>query len=136
MRINKVQNNLAFGKLLVYENKMHEFSSSVLKRYERRLSDTKHVDLIIDSHGFAIKEKMTDILQRIQSFSLFPQENAVGVNVNDGRGNKKTYKTVYSSLEKAKEAWTSLYRTGQQCNLEAYSQLVLWIEKMLVEKNK
>ena len=79
MRINKVQNNLAFGKLLVYENKMHEFSSSILKRYERRLSDTKHVDLIIDSHGFAIKQKITDILQRIQSFSLFPQENAVGV---------------------------------------------------------
>ena len=68
MRINKVQNNLAFGKLLVYENKMHEFSSSVLKRYERRLSGTKHVDLIIDSHGFAIKEKMTDILQRILFF--------------------------------------------------------------------
>ena len=109
MRINKVQNNPVFGKLLVHENKMQEFSSSVLKRYERRLSDTKHVDLIIDSHGFAIKEKMTDILQRIQSFSLFPQENAVGINVNDGNGCKKTYKAFYETLDKARKAWKDLW---------------------------
>jgi hypothetical protein len=131
MRINKIQNSHAFGKLFIQENKVQEFSSSILKQYEQRLSKTKHVDLIIDSQGFAIKEKMTDILQRIQSFSLFPEENAVGVNVNDGKNNTKTYKTVYKTLDKAKDVWKDLYKTSQKDCIDRYTEVTLWIDNFL-----
>ena len=81
MRINKTQNCSVFGKLYVKTDELYGISKFSLKHCEELLSKTKHVDVYIDSKGVSIKKKMTEILQEIQSFSLFPQEKAVGITL-------------------------------------------------------
>ena len=81
MRINNAHYCSAFGKLYVNTDDLYGISKSSLKQCYDSLSTTKHVDVFIDSQGITIKKKMTEILQKIQSFSLFPQEKSVGINV-------------------------------------------------------
>ena len=75
MRVNNVQKNMNFSALQI-RNKVDFYCKAYdINRCKERLADTKFVDVIIDSHWLAIKEKMTEVLQRIQSFSLLPQEH-------------------------------------------------------------
>ena len=134
MRINGIENRVGFGNLYLRTNQFHEISEEMIRRYEQKLANTKHIDLIIDSHGFAIKDKMTDFLQRIQSFSLFPQENAVGINM-DGL-TKKIYKFTYKTLDEAKKAWKDLYTTAQQGNIKGYADVAIWLDNKLEETKR
>ena len=133
MRISGV-NNTNFGKLYIKSNQFHDLPEDIIRQCEQKLSKTKHVDVIIDSHGFAIKDKMTDFLQRIQSFSLFTQENAVGINTNGVT--KNVYKFTYKTLEEAKKAWRELCTTAQHDNLEGYSNVAIWLDNKLEEIRK
>ena len=86
--------------------------------------------MIIDSHGLAIKEKKTDILNRIQSFSLFPQENSVSVNMIGEETPK--YKFNYPTLPIAKNVWNDLREKASEGTfLEFYTNIALWLEEKL-----
>ena len=129
MRINSVQNTIGFKKLDIRTHELLEIGESTLQKCQKRLANTKHVDVIIDSHGIAIKNKMTDILQRIQSFSLFKEEQTIGINVDNG--NEKTYKIKYDSYEEAKNSWKDLYETYYKKALEGYTKAALLLENFL-----
>ena len=129
MRVNMVQNQVTFKKLELRSDVVFDIGESTIKNCQKKLSKTKHVDVIIDSHGLAIKNKMTDILQRIQSFSLFKEEQAIGINVDNG--NEKTYKIKYDSYEEAKNSWKDLYETYYTKALEGYTKAALLLENFL-----
>ena len=128
MRVSSVQNCSAFGKLYINTNELIGITKSSLKSCEGKLSKTKHIDVVIDSKGIAIKKKMTDILQRVQSFSLYPQENAVGITVLEDSV-KKTYKMYYETVDEAKKNWENLFDKTNLNKLEALTKIALWLEK-------
>ena len=128
MRISNVQMN-TFNGLKIYNREIYEMGELAVNKCRERLASTKHVDLIYDSHGFAIKKKMTEVLQRIQSFSLFPYENAVGINVN-GNANK-IYKFKLKTLDEAKQLWNDLVETCRKNRLEGYTKIILMIENQI-----
>ena len=132
MRIMSVQNSVAHKSLDV-RYPQHWYRSADIKVFEKKLENTKFVDVVIDSHGLAIKEKMTDILHRIQSFSLLLLENAVGINVVGQE--EPAYKFVYNDLDEAKSAWRNL--SGKSCSngLEEYTNLALLLDKNFSSKN-
>lgn len=134
MRSNKVQNFVVFKQLQVKPNSFRDFNPSVIKKSQDRLSETKFFDLIIDSQGIAIKKKKTDVLQRIQSFSLYPQENSVGVKMLSKLGDS-IYKFKYESYEKAHMIWREFCESCQKNNLEGYTNFVLWLEENIINKN-
>ena len=129
MRINRVQNCAAFGQLQPRVRYPYYINESRIKICEKKLADTKFVDVILDSHGFAIKEKMTDILHRIQSFSLFPQENAVGIRMTGEK--EPIYKFQYKTTEEARSEWESLIAQNSLNGLEAYTNVALWLDSRL-----
>ena len=132
MRVTSVQNNTSFKALQIRNQGCFYYKASELSRCKEKLANTKFVDVIIDSHGMAIKDKKTDVLQRIQSFSLFPQENSVSVNMI-GEKNPK-YKFFYLSLAKAKEEWNNLrLGTRQDSSLVCYTKVALWLEELLAK---
>ena len=98
MRIFSVQNNTDFKALQVRNKGCFYYKASELTLCKEKLAKTKFIDLIIDSHGLAIKEKKTDVLQRIQSFSLFPQENCVSVNMFGEKNPKYKFSYVKEKL--------------------------------------
>ncbi len=128
MRINKTQSCSVFGKLYVKTDELYGISKFSLKHCEELLSKTKHVDVYIDSKGVSIKKKMTEILQEIQSFSLFPQENAVGITLIENL-EKKVYRMFYKTDEIAKENWKRLCDTSNLNKLEVTTKIALWLEK-------
>ena len=107
MRINSVQNNdTNFTSLQVRNVGSFYYKDFDIKRCQNRLANTKILDVVIDSHGLSIKEKMTEALHQIQSFSLFPKENSVAINMI---GEKEPFiKFKYDSVEKAKAVWEKL----------------------------
>lgn len=129
MRINSVQKNtVAFNSLQVYSANIWQLRPSEIKRCGQKLANTKVFDVIIDSHGFAIKEKKTDVLKRIQSFSLFPKENAVSINMVGEK--EPLYKFSYKNLNEAKDTWESfneIYK--KESPLGEYTKVALWLEK-------
>ena len=135
MRINSVQNNGVKFKSLHINNVETFFYKDVdIKRCANRLANTKIMDVVIDKHGLSIKEKKADILHRIQSFSLFPKENSVGINMV---GEKEAiYKIKYNSLEKAKNVWEKLVKISRTHNaLDEYTIIALWLEKYFAKNN-
>lgn len=133
MRINSVQNSAAFGQLQVRSRDIYYLNESKLKSCEKQLANTKFVDVILDSQGFAIKDKMTDILHRIQSFSLFPQDKAVGIRMIDEEA--PAYLLNYSTKEQAKNEWQSLCELTSKISLDLYTKVALWLDEKLVTKN-
>ena len=128
MRINNAHYCSAFGKLYVNTDDLYGISKSSLKQCEKLLSKTKHVDVFIDSQGITIKKKMTEILQKIQSFSLFPQENSVGICVMENT-ERNVYKLFYGTLEEAKENWKNLCKITNLNKLESTTKIALWLER-------
>ena len=122
MRINSTQSCNAFGKLYIKTNEIYGISQSSLKQCEERLSKTKHVDIFINSQGITIKKKMTEILQKIQSFSLYPQDNAVGITVL-GKDTKNIYIKTYETLEEAKNIWYSFSKNNFSEQLEHLTEI-------------
>lgn len=128
MRIFSVQNNNAnFKQLQVHSPQYFYYKPSDINRCRQKLAKTEFIDVIIDSKGLSIKEKMTGILQKIQSFSLFPKENAVSVNM---LGEKEpAYKFSYDTLDEAKENWKYLSDAAKKQNvINEYMQIALWID--------
>ena len=103
MYINRVENCCAFKQLQIRSSAPHYFNSAKLEECKKQLSKTKFIDVILDSQGLDIKEKITDILHRIQSFSLLPQENAVQIRMKDEKNSK--FKYIYNTLEDARSDW-------------------------------
>ena len=131
MRISGVQkNNTNFSSLQVRTNSNWRLKQSEIKRFEKQLASTEKFDVIIDSHGFAIKEKMTDVLKRIQSFSLFPKENAVSVNMIGEHSPE--YKFIYKDSKEARDTWDFLNKISEnESNLSKYTKVTLWLEQNL-----
>ena len=130
MRINSVDCSTKFGQLQVKQaSSIWGYKDSALKSLEDRLANTKHVDVIIDSHGLAIKRKMTDILQRIQSFSLYMLEDAVGINFVGDK--KETLKFKYNSLEDAEFVFNSFCKDSRTNRLDEYANVALFLDKNL-----
>ena len=129
MRIERVQNCAAFGQLQSRVKYPYYINEAKIKACEKKLADTRFVDIILDSHGFAIKDKMTDILHRIQSFSLFPQENAVGIRMVGKK--EPIYKFQYDTKEKARSEWDKLCFENTKNSLDAYTNIALWLEEHL-----
>lgn len=128
MQINSCSStNTNFGKLYIRSNKFYDISEKSINQYQDKLSKTKYLDVIIDSHGIAIKEKMTENLSRIQSFSLFTLENAVGINFNGDK--KNTFKFSYPSFEEAKKAWLEFSEITKNDFFEGYCKIALWMDK-------
>lgn len=135
MRINGTQSCNAFGKLYIKTNEIYGISQSSLKQSEELLSKTKHVDVFIDSQGITIKKKMTEILQKIQSFSLFPQENSVGISVMEN-SEKNIYKLFYETLEEAKDNWKNLCNMKNLNKLESTTKVALWLDNYFESKKR
>ena len=79
MRINNTDSFATFKSLNVANYKHLHLTSSNLKNCEKQLAKTKRFDVIIDANGFSIKDRKTDLLNWIQSFSLFMKEKAIGI---------------------------------------------------------
>lgn len=134
MRINNVQNNnVRFNALQVHYVDSFRFRELDINRCKNQLANTQVLDVVIDNHGLAIKEKMTDVLHRIQSFSLFPNENTVAINMI---GEKEPLcKLKYASKEKAEAIWQKLSKIGKtKTVLDEYTILTLWLDKCLRKK--
>ena len=134
MRINRIQSdNVNFSALQVNYADSLRFREKDIMHYKDKLANTKVFDVVIDSHGLALKEKMTDVLHRIQSFSLFPKENSIAVNLI---GEKKPLcKFKYSTIEKAEAIWEKLSNISKTKNsLEEYAIVTLWLDKCLRNK--
>jgi len=136
MRINSVQNNgINFKSLQIRNVGQFYYKDFDLKRSQNRLANTKILDVVIDSHGLSIKEKMTEALHQIQSFSLFPQENSIAINMINEK--EPFIKFKYDSIKKAKAVWEKLLKIDNtQSNLEKYTLLTLWLEKCFTKQNK
>ena len=111
MRIERIQSPATFKQLHVRTNDFWNLKDLTIKQCEQKLKNTKFIDIVIDEHGIAIKKKMTETFERIQSFSLFTQENAVGINVRDKKSS--TYKFKFPTLESAKTIWKDFYETSR-----------------------
>ena len=105
MRISAVQNSCDFRMLQVKSDR-HLFNESQIKTCEKQLAKTKFIDVVLDSYGLALKDKMTEVLYRIQSFSLFPKDNAVGIRMQGEE--EPVFKFTYNSITDAKDAWLKL----------------------------
>ena len=128
MRVNTVQNSCNFKMLQVRSNGCI-YNESKIRACEKQLAKTKFVDVILDSHGLALKDKMTDILYRIQSFSLFPIEKSVGIRM---RGvDDPVFKFDYGTISEAKNAWQELKDCSSSTFIEEYTKVALWLEKKL-----
>ena len=127
MRINSVENSAAFKSLKINNGSLNLLSSNKVKNFEKRLANTKHVDVIIDSYSFSIKDKKTEIQNMIQSFSLFTKENAVGINLIGDC--KKTLKIYYDNIEEARNAWNELRANDKKDHLETYVKAALILDK-------
>lgn len=134
MRINATQCSCTFGKLHIKTDELYDIKKSSLSKCMGLLSKTKHVDVIVDSKGIFIKKKMTETLQKIQSFSLFPLENSVGITIEE-QGKKSIYKDIYKTLEEAKCAWKNLYDHTGLDNLESCTKIALWLDRCIESKN-
>ena len=136
MRINNTQNCNVFGKLYVKPNEFTGFDKRLLQQCEGLLSKTQHVDVfIVSPYCVAIKNKKTDILQRIRSFYLYPQENTVGVEVDSVEG-FYNYKVKYDSQVEAKNIWRDLCESSKTNNLLCYTNFALWLEKSFFTKKE
>ena len=130
MRVSNVQNNTGFKALQVRNQGCFYYKASELSICKEKLAKTKFIDVIIDSHGMAIKDKKTDVLQRIQSFSLFPQEKCVSVNMIGEETPK--YKFNYPTLSVAKDEWDNLRKNTRTCSsLNCYTKVALWLDEAL-----
>ena len=127
MRISRINNCAAFKQLQVRTKNPFYINESRIKACEKKLMDTKFVDVVLDSQDVAIKDKMTDFLYRIQSFSLFPLEKAVGIRMIGEK--EPPFKFFYKSDEEAKSAWKELCKASNIPSLEKYTQVALWLEK-------
>lgn len=134
MRISRVDNCAAFGQLQTRVKCPYFINQSKLRACEKQLVDTKFVDVIYDSQGFAIKEKMADILYRIQSFSLFPIDKAVGIRMIGVK--EPVFKFFHQSKEEAKSDWKDLCSAHSKSNVEEYTQVALWLEDHFLKKSK
>ncbi len=132
MRISRVENSAAFGQLQIRSKGPYFLSESKIKTCEKKLSKTKFIDVILDSHGVAIKEKMTEILHRIQSFSLFPLENSVGIKMIGEK--EPLFKFRYSTNEEAENVWETLSSYSRKNSLDEYTEVALWLEKQMETK--
>ena len=135
MRINNAHYFSAFGKLHINTDELYGISKSSLKQCEKLLSKTKHVDVFIDSQGITIKKKMTEILQKIQSFSLFPLERAVGITVIENN-EKKVLKMFYKTTEEAKRSWRTLSNCSWLNNIESHTIIALWLDNYFESKKR
>ena len=130
MRIDRVQNCAAFGQLQIRtHNSSYLWNKSTLGSCEKQLANTSFVDVVIDSYGLAIKKKMTDVLYRIQSFSLFPEEQAVGIRMIDEKN--PLFKFFYATKAEARSEWDDLCKVKNEKNLELYTKVALWVEERL-----
>ena len=130
MRVNNTQSSLSFRQLHIDKLQLYRFSDASIKNSRKRLANTRFIDVIFDSNGFAIKDKKTDIHQRIQSFSLFPLENSVSVNMIGEKDPK--YKFNFPTLAEAKKVWKDLSeKTRNVSFLEEYTTVALWLEKFI-----
>lgn len=130
MRVSGVQNNTGFKALQIRNQGCFYYKASELNICKEKLAKTKFIDVIIDSHGMAIKDKKTDVLHRIQSFSLFPQEKCVSVNMIGE--NIPKYKFSYPTLSIAKDEWDNLREDTRTCSsLNYYTKVALWLEDTL-----
>lgn len=127
MRIDSTQNSFAFKQLHLRTNNFWNLKDLAIKKCEHELKDTRFIDIVIDEHGIAIKKKMTETLERIQSFSLFIQENAVGINVRDKKSS--TYKFNLPTLESARALWEDFYKTAHNNALEGYTKVALFLDE-------
>ena len=134
MRVSAVQNNPNFQKLEIRNKGYYHYKDASISKFKEKLADTEFVDVIIDSHGLAIKEKMAEVLKRIQSFSLFPLENAVSVNFIGEK--EPLYKFSYNSLEEARKVWRMLADSdkGKDSSIDMYATATLWIDQNLKKK--
>ena len=133
MRISSLQNNTSFKALELHYQGYLYHKASELSRCKEKLAKTKFIDVIIDSNGLALKDKKTDILQRIQSFSLLPLEQAVSINMIGEKEPK--YKFYYPTLETARSEWDKIRESTRKCSsLEYYTKTALWIDNLL-QKN-
>ena len=134
MRINRIQSdNVNFRALQVRYADSFCFQEKDIMHYKDKLANTKVFDVVIDSHGLALKEKMTDVLHRIQSFSLFPQDNAVGIRMIGEE--VPAYLLNYSTKDEAKSEWQSLCGLTSKTSLDVYTKVALWLEERLATKN-
>ena len=131
MRISAVQNSCDFRMLQVKSDR-HLFNESQIKTCEKQLAKTKFIDVVLDSYGLALKDKMTEVLYRIQSFSLFPKDNAVGIRMQGEE--EPVFKFTYNSITDAKDAWLKLQGYEDYTFLEKYTKVALWLEKKLDDK--
>lgn len=129
MRICRVENCVAFNQLQPRVRYPYYLSEAKIKSCEKQLENTRFLDVIFDSQGFAIKDKMTEVLHRFQSFSLFPQENAIGVVMKGVK--EPVYKFHYQTKDDAKQEWEDFVNINPKDGLENYTSLVLWLEKKL-----
>ena len=131
MRINSVQNcSVTFNALQVQSANYCHFRNCDISHYESKLANTQMFDVVIDSKGLALKDKMTDVLHKIQSFSLYPKENAVAINMI-GEG-EPAYKLTYATIEKAKTIWGKLSKIAKTKScLDEYTIITLWLDKCL-----
>ena len=129
MRINNMENSAAFKSLKINESIYYHLSNKNIKSFEKKLANTKHIDVIIDSHGFSLKDKKTELLNWIQSFSLFTQENAVGINLLGD--SKKTFKIYFKNIDEAKKLWDELRISARNDSLETYTKTALILDKQI-----
>ena len=127
MRVERIQSPATFKQLHVRTNDLWNLKDLTIKQCEQKLKNTKFIDIVIDEHGIAIKKKMTETFERIQSFSLFTQENAVGINVRDKKSS--TYKFKFPTLESAKTIWKDFYETSRNNSLEGYTKVALFLDE-------
>lgn len=127
MRINSVNNYVAFNALQQKCMAPMHITEEKLEICRKKVANTKFIDIILDSHGFAIKEKMTEFIQRIQSFSLFPKDNVVSINMIGDIEN--CYKFKYDTLEIAKKEWEKISDLRKKNNPEYYTEFALWLDK-------
>ena len=133
MRINSIDNNVKFGTLHVRNFDALTYKEADILRCKEKLANTKIFDVVIDENGLALKEKMTDILHKIQSFSLFTKENSVGIRM--AKEDNVLYKFKYKSYEKAEAVWKNLADISKNKSfLEQYTIIALWLDKKLGKK--
>ena len=131
MRINNVQKDMNFKQLKVNTHKTWGLKETVIQQYKEKLADTKNFDVIVDSTGISLKRKMTDINQKIQSFSLYMKENALGIHVIGDK--RELFKFSYATLEEAKLAWQHLNNSDKQDRLKGYGEVALLLDKKFDE---
>lgn len=129
MRVNSMENSVGFKSLKIKENPYRYLAGTSTKIFEKKLANTKRYDVIVDSHGFSIKDKKTELINKIQSFSLFIKEKAVGINL---LGNsKQTFKVYFDELEEAENLWNELRVSDRSNRLESYAKATLILDNQI-----